>query len=167
MTDPDEDDPERPESPLDRPLRDPDDESDEPDADDATDAEAPLESLAGELSEGELAATEEDLFEREETPEVDREALWRQVADEETAERAIEEMDIDAEETTTDTATAAGGDERVVEKSTYCHVCPHFSNPPEVRCTHEGTEIVEAVDVEHFRVVNCPVVAENEALEEF
>lgn len=144
-------------------VEDPADDSPDPSA-------APLSDLAGDLSEGDLAATEEDLFERKETPEIDREALWRQVADEETAERAIEEMDIDADEdpgVETPSPTEREGIERVVEKSSYCHACPHFSGPPEVRCTHGGTEILEAVDMEHFRVVDCPIVEENEELEQF
>ncbi len=130
---------------------------------------APLSDLAGDLSEGDLAATEEDLFEQKQTPEIDREALWRQVADEETAERAIEEMDIDADDPQVETPASPEreGVERVVEKSAYCHACPHFSSPPDVRCTHEGTEILEAVDMEHFRVVDCPIVQENEELEQF
>lgn len=135
---------------------------------DADDAEAPLSDLADDLSGDDLAATETELFERKETPEVDREALWRQVADEETAERAIEEMDVDADRTDDRSSVADHeGVERVVEKSVYCHACPHFSSPPDVRCTHEGTAILEAVDMDHFRVVDCPVVEENEAIEEF
>ncbi len=187
MTDPDDaddDSPERdepvldpddplPDSPVDRGQPANGDDADDPapaSVDDApTDSDAaPLSDLAGDISQGDLAATEEDLFEQKQTPEVDREALWRQVADEETAERAIEEMDIDAE---SDPAVERSVDgesvERVVEKSAYCHACPHFSSPPDVRCTHEGTEILEAVDMEHFRVVDCPIVEENEALEEF
>lgn len=138
----------------------------------AADEAVPMSELAEALEEGDLGATPEaeELFERKQKPEVDREALWRQVTDEETAERVVEEMD--AEETPgvrrgDRDRSAAGEGERVVEKSTYCHSCRFFSAPPDVRCTHEGTEIVEAVDVDHFRVRDCPVVAENEELEEF
>jgi len=52
---------------------------------------------------------------------------------------------------------AATGDERVIDKRSYCQQCPHFSEPPETACTHEGTEIVESVDFSRFRVRNCPI----------
>ncbi|WP_254535690.1 hypothetical protein [Halomarina litorea] len=55
-------------------------------------------------------------------------------------------------------------DPGVVPKAAYCEGCEHFADPPEVACTHEGTRIAELVDREHFRVVDCPVVAEREAL---
>ena len=50
------------------------------------------------------------------------------------------------------------GDERVVDKRSYCQRCPHFAAPPETACTHDGTEIVESVDFSRFRVRNCPMV---------
>lgn len=53
-----------------------------------------------------------------------------------------------------------------VSKHSFCEQCEHFTEPPEVSCTHEGTEIVEFLDMETVRVVDCPVVAEREALEE-
>ncbi|ELZ33578.1 hypothetical protein [Halorubrum tebenquichense] len=53
---------------------------------------------------------------------------------------------------------AAAGDERVIDKRSYCQQCPHFSEPPETACTHEGTEIVESVDFSRFRVRNCPMI---------
>lgn len=59
------------------------------------------------------------------------------------------------------------GDERVVDKRSYCQRCPHFTAPPETACTHEGTEIVESVDFSRFRVRNCPMVdAEDPAFDE-
>lgn len=129
----------------------------------------PLSDLADEVSDDDFGGTGDEHFEREPSPDVDREALWRQVADEETAEQAVEAMDIDAD----DDATPAGDGssvetgERVVAKNAYCHSCRFFSSPPDVHCRHEGTEILESVDMDHFRVVDCPVVAENEELEEF
>ncbi|MFD1569558.1 hypothetical protein [Halorubrum laminariae] len=62
-------------------------------------------------------------------------------------------------------ATLGAGDagsehaDRTVDKRAYCQQCPHFTAPPEADCTHEGTEIVEVVDVDEFRVRNCPLVA--------
>ena len=49
--------------------------------------------------------------------------------------------------------------ETVVPKRRYCQGCEHFTAPPAVACTHAHGEIVEVVDVDHFRVRNCPVVA--------
>lgn len=90
------------------------------------------------------------------------------------------EMDTDAETVGDDVFEMVGGDEEqpadldiepdpeveevdggvVVPKRTYCERCPHFSEPPTVGCTNPGTTIDELVDVEHFRVSNCPVVEE-------
>jgi len=52
--------------------------------------------------------------------------------------------------------------EHVVPKRTYCQQCPHFTPPPEVACTHEGTSIVEAVGFDEFRVRNCPMISEED-----
>lgn len=73
--------------------------------------------------------------------EVDEDAVWEQVTGE------SEEADVED----------VGDD--VVHKEKFCQRCEHFSAPPETACTHEGTEIAELVDSNHFRVVNCPVVA--------
>lgn len=53
-----------------------------------------------------------------------------------------------------------------VSKHRFCEQCPHFTGPPETRCTFDGAEIVEFVDMETVRLVNCPVVAEQEELGE-
>lgn len=53
-----------------------------------------------------------------------------------------------------------------VSKHSYCEQCEHFSAPPDVYCKHEGTEIVEFLDMETVRVVDCPIVTEREKLEE-
>lgn len=52
-----------------------------------------------------------------------------------------------------------------VSKHAYCEQCEHFTEPPRMECEHEGTEIVEFRDMETVRVVDCPIVAEREALE--
>ncbi|WP_136688550.1 hypothetical protein [Halorhabdus amylolytica] len=51
-----------------------------------------------------------------------------------------------------------------VSKHTYCERCEHFSEPPEIACAHEGTDIIEFVDFETVRVADCPIVAEREQL---
>ncbi|KTG09172.1 hypothetical protein AUR64_15370 [Haloprofundus marisrubri] len=50
------------------------------------------------------------------------------------------------------------GETYVVSKRHYCQTCPHFESPPNFGCTHEGTDIVETVSFERFRVRNCPMV---------
>jgi len=51
-----------------------------------------------------------------------------------------------------------------VSKHSFCEGCEHFSAPPDVHCTHEGTEILEFTDIETVRVANCPIVAERREL---
>jgi hypothetical protein len=48
----------------------------------------------------------------------------------------------------------------VVPKSSYCERCEYFSEPPEVSCSHQGTEIHELPDRTNLLVSNCPIVAE-------
>jgi hypothetical protein len=135
--------------------------------------EGPMRDLAEEIDrrrEEDGDADLDDLFEEADVERVDREALWRQVA----GESAADHVDVDESETAgpvvdpspPDTTEDSGERaERVVEKRSYCQGCEHFSTPPDVHCTNPGTEILEAVDMEHFRVVDCPVVAEDEELE--
>lgn len=57
---------------------------------------------------------------------------------------------------------AARGLEHVVPKRTFCQSCPHFAAPPTFACTRRGTDLVEVVDADRFRVRNCPVVREGD-----
>lgn len=102
----------------------------------------------------------EELFAEMEVEDVDEDAVWEALA--ESADEPVVEPDA----VTTDTNVAGGtdsdGDVTVVEKS-LCHGCPHFAAPPETACTHDGTTIAAEVDTGHFRVVDCPIVAEREA----
>ena len=52
-----------------------------------------------------------------------------------------------------------------VSKHRFCERCEHFTGPPRAACTHEGTEILEFVDMETVRVLDCPIVAERRRLE--
>ncbi|WP_224333981.1 hypothetical protein [Haloprofundus halobius] len=56
------------------------------------------------------------------------------------------------------TVEAAEGETYVVSKRHYCQTCPHFESPPKFGCSHEGTDIVETVGFERFRVRDCPMV---------
>ncbi|NHN47180.1 hypothetical protein G9464_06145 [Halostella sp. JP-L12] len=118
----------------------------------ARDPDAPLGDLAARVEdrrrERDAGGEYDDLFTEHRTDELDRETLWEQVtADEPTETAAEDERDV-----------------REISKRTYCQGCEYFSDPPDVSCGHEGTEILEATDLEHFRVVNCPVVKEDERL---
>ncbi|WP_136716269.1 hypothetical protein [Halorientalis salina] len=60
-------------------------------------------------------------------------------------------------------------DEKVyyeVSKHSFCERCEYFSSPPECTCTYDGAAIVEFLDMETVRLLNCPVVAEQRELEE-
>lgn len=98
----------------------------------------------------------EDPFEEIETLDVDDEALWDAVMEDDltaSSPMAAEQL----EETE--------GSETVVRKEQYCKRCEHFSSPPESVCTNSETEIVEIVGIDRFRVRNCPVVASHERAE--
>ncbi len=92
----------------------------------------------------------EELFEQQETASVDPDAVWEQLEADDTSE---------ADETPVQT------EPRIVEKATYCETCPYFSAPPDMYCTHDGTEIRRLVDFDHVEVVNCPIVKQNDELE--
>lgn len=147
---------------------------------DSDERSGPLDDLASEVDG--TAPDKEHFDDAGRDRDLDREALWRQVAGEDAPDRVTETgLDADNEDrngptirrpnsATTDTdaepdETDDGPTERVVDKAAYCHKCEFFSSPPEVRCTNEGTKITELVDVDHFRVVDCPIVAEDDQLE--
>lgn len=103
-----------------------------------------------------------DPFEAIEVEPVDEDVLWEDLvggdADSPVAGDVAVESTTGGDPPVTGPAVAVEGDEAVVPKRAYCEGCEHFSAPPETACTHPGTEIRELVDVDHFRVVNCPVV---------
>ncbi|GAA0269874.1 hypothetical protein [Halobacterium noricense] len=128
----------------------------------------PLADLREDVERSREAETDdefEELFTDVDVDNVDEEAVWAELsesADEPVADAVgvAEASGVEAE-----TAEEVDRDVRVVEKR-LCQGCEHFSDPPETACTHEGTTIEAEVDTDHFRVVNCPVVAareENEA----
>ena len=139
-------------------LREPEtpDEADVP-SDDAEDA--PLSDLREDVDErrGREDDDFEELFAEMEVGDVDEAEVWAELAD--SADEPV--VDPDAVAQAVDSAEP-DGDTTVVEKS-LCHGCPHFADPPETACTHDGTTIEAEVDTEHFRVRECPIVAEREA----
>ena len=97
-----------------------------------------------------------DRFESVEIDEVDDETVWEAFEAGETGPE--EQVGLGA-----DPAETAPDGEAVVPKRDFCQRCPHFTDPPETACSHEGTAIVEVVDATQFRVRDCPVVAEERA----
>jgi len=126
--------------------------------------DAPLSDLREDVDERLEAGAEggdddfEELFAEMEVGDLDEAEVWTALA--ESADEPVVDPDEVAEAVAE--SADADGDTTVVEKS-LCHGCPHFADPPETACTHDGTTIEAEVDTEHFRVRECPVVAEREA----
>lgn len=93
---------------------------------------------------------DDDIFEEMDVGEMDPDEVWESIADAEARGSVSEE----AERIYAD-----------VSKHRFCEQCEFFSDPPDVACSHEGTEILEFLDNETVRVVDCPVVAERKELE--
>ena len=90
----------------------------------------------------------------------------------ESAFEAVDVEIVDAEEVwaSLDGAPAetAVSDSRYTEvsKHRFCEQCEHFSSPPNAHCTHAEAEIIEYLDMDTVRLLNCPVVAEQRELED-
>ncbi|TKX56571.1 hypothetical protein EXE44_14420 [Halorubrum sp. SS7] len=118
-------------------------------------ADDPFAELDADAADG---PTDGDPFESMGSEDVGEEDVWAAL-DEGTAVGADATEPGDSAGPTPGTpGAAATGDERVVDKRSYCQRCPHFAAPPETACTHEGTQIVESVDFSRFRVRDCPMV---------
>ncbi|WP_267640467.1 hypothetical protein [Haloarchaeobius amylolyticus] len=111
----------------------------------------PLSDMADDLDDRQRDVTPEDddLFESVDVGEVDPDELWEQV---------------DAEGPSVD-AEPHQEEVRTIKKSKYCQRCEYFAEPPEVACHHDGTTIRKEADMEHFEVVDCPKILEDERLE--
>jgi len=90
-------------------------------------------------------------------------------------ESAFEAVDVESldhdevwESLDADESTPSPGQSRYtdVSKHRFCEQCEHFSSPPAAHCTHEEAEIIEYLDMETVRLLNCPVVAEQRELED-
>lgn len=99
----------------------------------------------------------DELFTEVDVDDLDEESVWAELGATEG-----DATDVAVGGSLPDFETAA--DEHIVPKRGYCEKCEHFSTPPEMRCTNPGTEIIELVDMEHFRVSNCPVVVQRRGL---
>jgi len=121
------------------------------------DEDAPLSDLAEE-ARASSEAERSELFEEVDVGDVDPEAVWDAVVEE---GEPPEEM-FDEPEGASPAEPTESPDEHVIDKREYCQRCEFFSEPPGVVCTNAGTEIVELVDNDSFRVRNCPKVGEDE-----
>ena len=125
---------------------------------DAPESRAPLDDIADRVRERrERDDDEESPFESMSVGDVDGDAVWSEL--------------VDAEDEDTGRYPGVGGEaervgvdgDHVVEKATFCKRCPFLSEPPTLACENEGTEILEVVDSEHFRVRGCPMVDDADA----
>jgi len=89
----------------------------------------------------------------------------------ESAFEAVDVESVDADEvweslgeTKTEASTGTGSRYDEVSKHRYCEQCEFFTGPPETRCTNEDAEIIEFLDMETVRLLNCPIVAEQREL---
>ena len=101
--------------------------------------------------EGDPFDSFEDAFDEMDVDKLDPDVVWQQLASAESRGSVGEAQ----QRTYAD-----------VSKHSYCEQCEHFSPPPDVSCGHDGTEIVEFLDMETVRVVDCPIVTEREELED-
>lgn len=143
------------------------------------DEDAPLSELAQRVSDrrrqrdpesgdglsaddGEVSAGDADPFEEVSVSEIDEETLWESLGGDTDQDPELSVGADPVDEPGAMGAAHASPEprEHVVSKESYCQKCPHLGDPPELQCTHDGTEIVEVVDSEHFRVRECPMVDE-------
>ena len=114
--------------------------------------DAPLADLADDVNQRRNRPTEE-LFDRafseEPFDDLEEDSVWSSIDEGETSDfGAVGEV------------VEAGERTYVVSKRNFCERCHHFSGPPDVHCTHGGTEIREFVDMDHVRLHACPIVEE-------
>ncbi|WP_226023193.1 hypothetical protein [Halomicrobium salinisoli] len=96
-------------------------------------------------------------FERVDVGDVDPDEVWESIAG---------DGDGAGDASAADDRAAAESRYADVSKHEFCERCEHFSSPPEVDCTHGDAEIVEFLDSETVRLLNCPVVAERRGIED-
>jgi hypothetical protein len=126
---------------------------------DASESRAPLDGIADRVRERRERDDddEESPFESMSVGEVDGDAVWSELVD-------AEEEDTGRHPGVGGAAERVGVDgDHVVEKATFCKRCPFLAEPPTLACENEGTDILEVVDSEHFRVRGCPMVDDTDA----
>lgn len=123
----------------------------------------PFEDLGQEGDDADVDAGVDDLFTEVEVDEVDDEAVWEELTEGDGAAGGPGGNGAGQARPVDEPAAADEPEGTVVPKASYCQKCEHFSKPPQAVCGNPGTEIVELVDVDHFRVRDCPVVERRES----
>ncbi|WP_321112189.1 hypothetical protein [Halorussus salinisoli] len=122
--------------------------------------EGPLADVAAEVDERRRRDRDEtDAFESVEVGDLDGEQLWERLAEGDDGPTVT--VSPDAADATGATDWSDDRDVRTIPTAT-CHGCPYFGDPPDLACTHEGTEILAMPDTDHFRVADCPMVVDGE-----
>lgn len=134
-------------------------------AESASDAEeSPLPELGEEATT--TNAERSELFEEVEVGDIDSEQVWDAVVEGtlEPGELLGEEPQASPDNPEAEPAAAPTEtpDEDVINKRKYCQRCEFFAEPPGVACENTGTDIIELVDSDHFRVRNCPKVTDDD-----
>ena len=116
--------------------------------------DAPLEGIAGDVRKRrERSGRDEGPFQEMSVGTVDTEDAWDRLLSDDGTD---DDLAVGAGASPTDLDAVGGRNEHVVPKEQFCSHCPHLSDPPTVECKHDGTEILEVTDSEHFRVRDCP-----------
>lgn len=123
----------------------------------AVTGDAPLSEVARK-SQSTADSERSELFEEVDVGDIDAEAVWEAVVEEGGPPEEVLSDLHDTVAAEAEAAEPAGVDEHVIDKREYCQRCEFFSEPPDVACSNEGTEILELVDTDSFRVRNCPKV---------
>jgi hypothetical protein len=130
----------------------------------AADSSDPLGEFARDVRDRSRQSSDaDDLFESVEVEEIDSETVWSSIEDADPGESAdpgvgASPADEAAVAVDLDEWDDAAGPEEVVPRADFCTRCEYLADPPTLACTHEGTDIVEVVDHEHFLVRACPFV---------
>ena len=123
-----------------------------PDDGPSVDVDDPTDSTDDPFSEmdergGDPFGAGESAFETVDVESIDPDEVWASLGETKTEATAQRESRYDE-----------------VSKHRYCEQCEFFTGPPETRCTHEDAEIIEFLDMETVRLLNCPIVAEQREL---
>ena len=135
-------------------------------------------SAPGETVEGPAEApVADEAFEEVDVDDLDTDEVWTDIAEGTsddtpvTSDDQTDDTPVTSDDQTGDTPVTPDDqtdEEETVEvsKHAYCENCRFLSEAPEIHCTHEGTEIVEFIDMETVRLSNCPIVAERAGLDD-
>ena len=135
-------------------------------------------STPGETVEGPVETpVADEAFEAVDVDDVDTDEVWTDIAEGTSDDVPVpsddqsDDVPVPSADQTDDAAVPSADqtDEEetvAVSKHAYCENCRFLSEAPEIHCTHEGTEIVEFIDMETVRLLNCPIVAERAGLDD-